>query len=111
MSEVKKRELYHGFCRPGYEKVSGYWRDKGGYVKEHCRKITVQGRRKALTSGLFNEAMIAQEDARLGFDSLTDSTRAGERNANRMERRAEKLKQVMKEQEERKEEIRRKEDE
>lgn len=107
MVEVRKRDQYHGFCLPGYEKVNAYRRKDGIFIKNHCRKITVEGRRKALTSGLFNEGMIAQEDARLGFDSLIDSSKAGERNANKIERRAGKIKQVMREQEERKEKIRR----
>ena len=107
MSEVRKRDQYHGFCLPGYEKVSAYRRKDGIFIKDHCRKITVEGRRKAITSGLFNEGMIAQEDARLGIDSLIDSPRAGEKNASRIERRAEKIKNIMKEQEEKKEEIRR----
>ena len=110
MSEVRKRDQYHGFCLPGYERVEGYTKKDGSYVKEHCRKITVEGRGKAITSGLFNEGMIAQEDVRLGVDSLIDSPRAGERNASRIERRAEKLRNIMREQEERKEEIRREEE-
>ena len=109
MSEVRRRDQYHGFCLPGYERVEGYTKKDGSYVKEHCRKITVEGRRKALTSGLFNEAMIAQEDVRLGVDSLIDSPKAGERNANKIERRAGKIKQVMREQEEKKEKVRREE--
>ena len=110
MSEVRKRDQYHGFCLPGYEKVSAYRRKDGIFIKDHCRKITVEGRRKAITSGLFNEGMIAQEDARLGIDSLIDSPRAGEKNASRIERRAEKIKNIMREQEERKEKIRREEE-
>ena len=109
--KISRSRNYHGFCPPGYEKVKSYTKKDGTYIQDHCRKITVEGRIKAMGSGIYNESMIAEEDARLGFDSLIDSTKAGQKNADKIERRAEKIKGIMREQEEKKEEIRRKENE
>lgn len=106
MSRIARRAPYHGVCPPGYEKVRPYNRDDGTHVTEHCRKIRVEGRTRAALSGLYNEGMIAQEDARLSFDSVVDSTRAGEKNAGVIERRARHIKEIMHEQEERKDQVR-----
>ena len=107
--DVKKRELFHGFCPPGYERVKSYDKGNSTHVKEHCRKIRVSGRGRALATGLYNEGMIAQEDVRLGIDSGFDRTKSGEKNASTIERRAEKIKDTMAKQEAKKEEVRRKE--
>ncbi len=107
--DIKRKEPIHGMCPPGYEKVRSYYRN-GEEVQAHCRKIRVKGRMKSLTSGLYNEGMIGQEDIRLGFDSIVDSTSKGEKNAETIERRARKIEQMMREQESRKEEVRRNED-
>ena len=55
--------------------------------------------------------MIAQEDVRLGFDSIVDSTKSGEKNAIRIKQRADKIQTIMQTQEKRKEEVKRKEEE
>lgn len=105
---IKRKELYHGFCPPGYTKVKAHTRS-GESVEEHCRKITVHGRTHAMVSGLYNEGMIAQEDARLGVDSILDSTDAGEKNARKIKSRSGHVENLMREQEQKKEEIRMKE--
>lgn len=97
---------FHGVCPPGFEKVGDYKKKDGTHVKEHCRKLTVSGRTKSAILGIYNETMIAQEDARLGFDSIVDSTTKGEKGAERIEKRAEKIKAIMKDQEEKKKEVR-----
>lgn len=106
---IKKRELYHGFCPPGYTKVRSYTKESGDRIEEHCRKLTVKGRTYAMVSGLYNESMIAQEDLRLGFDSVIDSTVSGEKNADKIKSRASHVGEVMREQERKKEEVRRRE--
>ena len=108
---IKKREPIHGFCPPGYEKVSSYSTGDGNYVSSYCRKIKVEGKTRAIGSGLYNEGMIAQEDIRLGFDSIVDSTKSGEKNAMRIKQRADKIETIMQIQERRKEEVKRKEEE
>ena len=105
---IKKREPIHGLCPPGYEKVGSYTRD-GKTVSSYCRKIKVEGRFRSLGSGVYNEGMIAQEDVRLGFDSIVDSTKAGEKNAVKIKQRADKIETIMHTQEEKKEEIRQRE--
>lgn len=107
---IKKRKLIGNRCPPGYEKVKSYSRSDGSKVETHCRKIRVKGRTHAILSGTYNEAMIGQEDVRLGFDSLIDSTNKGENNAETIEHRAKKIETLMHEQEERKKEVRRRED-
>ena len=107
---IKKRELIHGLCPPGYEKVSSYSTGDGNYVSGYCRKIKVEGRIKAIGYGLYNEGMIAQEDARLGFDSIVDSTKSGEKNAIKIKQRADKIETIMHTQEEKKEEVKRREE-
>jgi predicted DNA-binding transcriptional regulator len=105
-NNIKTREPYHGFCPPGYERVKSFNKKSGEHVREHCRKIVVSGRIKAGISGLYNEGMIAQEDVRLGFDSIVDSTHEGEKNAQAIKKRADSIEKTMKEQEKKKEEIR-----
>ena len=104
--DVKKRELFHGFCPPGYERVKSYDKGNSTHVKEHCRKIRVSGRGRALATGLYNEGMIAQEDIRLGVDTTLDLTKAGAKNATKIERRSTKVRDVMQDQENKKEEVR-----
>ena len=106
---IKKRELYHGFCPPGYEKVNSYHRADSTFVKEHCRKIRVPGRVGVAVRGLYNEGMIAQEDLRLGVDTTLDLTKAGAKNASKIERRSTKVRDMMQDQENKKEEVRRSE--
>ncbi len=106
---VKKVRAYHGVCPPGYEKVRAHERNNF-HVNEYCRKIKVEGRTKALLSGIYNEGMIGEEDAVLGFDTLVDSTQSGEKYVGKIKARADKLDALMKEQEERKREARMKED-
>ena len=89
--------------------VKSYSRKDGDKVHSYCRKIRAEGRGRALISGMYNETMIAQEDVRLGFDSVLDSTKAGERNASKIKQRSERIETIMKEQERRKEEIRKRE--
>ena len=108
--KVKTRKPVHGMCPPGYEKVKAYRKKSGEGVEEHCRKIKARGRVRAGLSGLYNETMIAQEDARLGFDSIVDSTHSGERTAEKMKFRAKRVEDIMREQEHRKEEGRREEE-
>ena len=103
--------MIHGFCPPGYEEVSSYSTHEGVRVNDYCRKLRAEGRVKAAVYGIYNEGMIAQEDVRLGFDSIIDSTKSGEKNATRLRERADRIKTIMKEQEEKKEEIKRKEEE
>ena len=103
--------MIHGFCPPGYEKVRSYSTHEGVRVNDYCRKLRAEGRVKAAVYGIYNEGMIAQEDVRLGFDSIIDSTKSGEKNATRLRERADKIKTIMKEQEEKKEEVKRKEEE
>ena len=107
---VKESGIIHGFCPPGYERVASYSRKDRTVVPEHCRKVRVEGRVRAGISGLYNEGMIAQEDVRLGFDSIVDSTKSGERNASKIKDRADRIKTIMNEQEERKEEAKRSEE-
>lgn len=104
---IHRKELYHGFCPPGYEKVRSYKKEDGTRVEEHCRRIKVSGRTGAAIRGIYNEGMIAQEDTRLGFDSVFDMTREGEANASKIHRRSEKIRDMMQDQERKKEEIRR----
>ena len=106
---VRKMETIHGRCPPGYEHVKSHSKKDGSSVHEYCRKIKVQGRGKALFSGLYNETMIAQEDARLGFDTIIDSTQSGERNAKIMKERTERMESIMREQEKKKMEARKEE--
>ena len=108
---VKESGTIHGFCPPGYERVASYSRKDGTIVPQHCRKVRVEGRARAAVSGLYNEGMIAQEDVRLGFDSIVDSTKSGEKNARRIKQRADKIETIMQTQEKRKEEVKRKEEE
>lgn len=108
---VKRREMIHGFCPPGYEKVSSYSTHEGVRVNDYCRKLRAEGRVKAAVYGIYNEGMIAQEDVRLGFDSIVDSTKSGEKNAMRIKQRADKIENIMQIQERRKEEVKRKEEE
>ena len=107
---VKESGTIHGFCPPGYERVTSYSKKDGTVVPQHCRKVRVEGRVRAAVSGLYNEGMIAQEDVRLGFDSIVDSTKSGESNASKIKERADRIKTIMKEQEERKEEAKRREE-
>lgn len=106
---IKKRQSTRGICPPGYEKVKSYNKRSGEHVEEHCRKIRASGRIRAGVSGLYNEGMIAQEDARMGFDSIIDSTKAGEQNADRIKARADHVEDIMRDQERKKEEAREKE--
>ena len=108
---IKKSGTIHGFCPPGYERVASYSKRDGTVVSQHCRKIRVEGRTRAIGAGIYNEGMIAQEDLRLGFDSVVDSTKSGEKNATRIKQRADKIETIMQTQEEKKEEIKRKEEE
>ena len=108
---VKESGTIHGFCPPGYERVASYSRKDGTIVPQHCRKVRVEGRARAAVSGLYNEGMIAQEDVRLGFDSIVDSTKSGEKNAIRIKQRADKIQTIMQTQERRKEEVKRNEEE
>ena len=103
--------MIHGFCPPGYEKVSSYSTHEGVRVKDYCRKLRAEGRIKAAVYGIYNEGMIAQEDVRLGFDSIVDSTKSGEKNARRIKQRADKIETIMQTQEKRKEEVKRSEEE
>ena len=106
--KISRSKDYHGICPPGYEKVEGYKKKDGTFIKSHCRKITVNGRNKAIFSGLLNEGLIAEENTRLTMDSIIDSTKNGEKNAEKIEKRAIKVQGIMKDQEVKKEEIRNK---
>ena len=61
---VKESGTIHGFCPPGYERVASYSKKDGTIVPQHCRKVRVEGRARAAMSGLYNEGMIAEEEAR-----------------------------------------------
>jgi uncharacterized membrane protein YkoI len=100
----------HGMCPPGYEKVRSYTKDDRTHVDEYCRRIKVKGRSKTLASGMYNEAMIAQEDLRLGFDTMVDTPQSGMKNISKIQQRTQKLDDLMKEQMQRKNEAKEKED-
>ena len=102
--KVTHRKTVMGHCPPGHEHVNGYKTSDGKRVDDYCRKITASGRVKAGVMGLYNEAMIAQEDVRMGFDSLADLTVEGERNAKVIKKRSETVENIMKQQEESKKE-------
>jgi hypothetical protein len=112
MSEykIKHRNLYHGMCPPGYEKVTGHTKKGGIYVQTHCRKITVKGRTHALLHGTYNEARIAGEDAILFGDTITDRPSHAELETKKIQKRASSIEQNMHLQEEKKKSIREIED-
>jgi hypothetical protein len=106
---VKKTKVYHGMCPPGYEKVKAHERNSS-HVDEYCRRIKVEGRTRTLLSGMYNEGMIGEEDVVLGFDTIVDSTRSGEKYVGKIKERANRIDTLMKEQEERKREAKGRED-
>ena len=107
---VKKMRTVHGMCPPGYEHVKSYTKDDNTHIDEYCRRIKVRGRSKTFASGMYNEAMIAQEDLRLGFDTIVDTPQSGMKNISKMQQRAQRLDMLMREQEKRKGEARERED-
>jgi hypothetical protein len=106
---VKKTKVYHGICPPGYEKVRSHERNNS-HVEEYCRRIKVQGRVKTLLSGMYNEGMIGEEDVVLGFDTIVDSTKSGEKYVGKIKERSNRIDALMKEQEDRKREAKERED-
>ena len=96
-------------CPPGYEKVRSHERNNSR-VDEYCRRVKVQGRTKTLLSGMYNEGMIGEEDVVLGFDTVIDSTKSGEKYVGKIKERSNRIDTLMKEQEERKREAKERED-
>jgi coproporphyrinogen III oxidase len=108
MSEykIKHRNLYHGMCPPGYEKVSGHTKKDGTHVETHCRKITVKGRTHTLLHGTYNEARVGVEDAILFGDTITDRSSHAESEAQKIQKRASGIEMNMHVQEGKKKSVR-----
>ena len=95
---VKIHEEIKGHCLPGYEHVKGYYNENGTYVKGHCRKFVVPGRKHALVSGLARESKIWVDDVLLTGETLIDDTPRAEKNARKIENSARHVSTTMQEQ-------------
>lgn len=103
--KIKHHKSYYGRCPPGYEKISGYSKKDGTKVEDHCRKITVKGKTKTLFKSGYNEAQIGFEDVFLGFDTVTDRTKHGELETQKIQKRSKFIETLMHDQEERKSKV------